>query len=124
MRRASDYDPCLRCSVDGYAEIPYNKGLRFEWDENKNEANQRKHGVPFETALRVFADPHCLLFVERIQDGEERWHAIGAVRDTFFLTVVHTYREDGKANEVVRIVSARPATRSEVKLYVKSNYGG
>ena len=59
-------------SVDGYAEIPYNKSLRFEWDEDKNEANQRKHGVPFETALRVFADPHCLLFVERIQDGEER----------------------------------------------------
>ena len=86
----------------------------------KNETNQRKHGVAFEIAIRVFADPHCLLFVERIQDGEERWHAIGAVRDTLILTVVHTYRE---SDAIIRVISARPATRSEVTLYVQAYYG-
>jgi len=59
--------------------------MRFQWDPAKDEANQKKHGVPFELAMRVFDDPHCLVFVERVQDGEERWHAIGAVRDTLIL---------------------------------------
>ena len=74
-------------------------------------------------ALLVFADPRWVLVQDRIEEGEERWHAIGVVRDTFMLVVVHTYREDAEATEVVRIISARPATRSEVKVYVKNYYG-
>jgi uncharacterized DUF497 family protein len=61
-----------------------------------------------------------LHFVERIEDGEERWHAIGLVTGSLlFLTVVHTYIE--KASEpVVRIISARRASRSERKLYAEA----
>lgn len=62
---------------------------------DKNESNQRKHGISFETAALVFEDPNRLLFIERIEEGEERWHVIGSVRESYlFLTVVHTYAEE------------------------------
>ena len=91
--------------------------MRFEWDEAKNEANQQKHGVTFLIASLVFDDPHVLLFIDRVVDGEERWHAIGQVSGALlFLTVVHTYVEE----EVVRIISARPATRKERNEYAET----
>jgi uncharacterized DUF497 family protein len=91
--------------------------VRFEWDEDKNDSNQRKHGISFETAALVFEDPDRLLFIERIEEGEERWHAIGSVRGSYlFITVVHTYAEE-EAEAVVRIISARRATPQERKLY-------
>lgn len=94
--------------------------MRFEWDEGKNESNQRKHGISFETAVLVFEDPNRLLFVERIEEAEERWHAIGSVRGSYlFLVVVHSYAEE-EAEAVVRIISARRATRHERKLYAET----
>ena len=79
-----------------------------------------KHGISFETAALVFEDPNRLLFVERIENREERWHAIGSVRGSFlFLTVVHTYIEE-QAGPVVRIISARRAKRHERKLYAET----
>jgi hypothetical protein len=54
--------------------------VRFEWDDEKNEINIRKHGIPFTTAVLIFEDPNCLTFPERIEAGETRWHAIGAVQ--------------------------------------------
>jgi uncharacterized protein len=92
--------------------------LRFEWDEPKNKSNQTKHGISFETAKLVFDDPNFLLFPDRVVEGEERWHAIGSIRGLFLVTVVHTYR-DGDA-EVVRIISARSATRQEGNRYVEA----
>jgi uncharacterized DUF497 family protein len=94
--------------------------LRFEWDENKDATNQQKHAISFEAAVRVFEDPNLLHFVERIEDGEERWHAIGFVTGTLlFLTVIHTYME--KTSEpVVRIISARRASRLERILYAEA----
>jgi uncharacterized protein len=106
--------------VDRYAGIPYSEWVRFEWDEGKNESNQRKHGISFETAVLVFEDPNRLLFIERIEEGEERWHAIGSVRGSYlFITVVHTYAED-EVEAVVRIISARRATSHERKLYAEA----
>ena len=106
--------------VAHYAESPYSGSVRFEWDENKDEVNRAKHGISFETAALVFEDANRLLFVDRVEDGEERWHAIGSVRNTFlFLTVVHTYAEE-HAEPVVRIISARRATRRERKLYAET----
>ena len=84
--------------------------MRIEWDQAKNEFNQTKHGIDFETAQLVFDDPCCVTFVERLTDGEERWHAIGSIEDIIILVVVHTYREE-LSEEVVRIISARPSTR-------------
>jgi hypothetical protein len=94
--------------------------IRCEWDEEKNKINQNKHGIDFETARLVFDDPFCVTFVERVSGGEERWHAIGSVEDIIVIVVVHTYRQDG-SDEVIRIISARRATRHERKLYVQAN---
>jgi uncharacterized DUF497 family protein len=93
--------------------------VRFEWDEAKGETNRKKHLIGFETAVLVFDDAHCLTFVERIESGEERWHAIGAVMGTVILTVVHTYRMAGP-DQVLRIISARRATPHERRLYVET----
>lgn len=93
--------------------------LHFEWDERKNRANEKKHGVGFETAQLVFDDPVCVTFVERIMSGEERWHAIGAVESLIVLVVVHTYRDEADG-EVIRIISARPASSHERRLYAKA----
>jgi uncharacterized DUF497 family protein len=48
-------------------------GIRFEWDEAKNLANQREHGISFEAAIQVFADPLHFSIPERIVNGEVRW---------------------------------------------------
>lgn len=95
--------------------------MDFEWDERKNEINRRKHGIDFETASRVFDDLHRVQFVERVEDGEERWHAIGFVLNTMLLLlVVHTYPEQGNEN-LVRIISARRASKREVRIYDEEN---
>ena len=94
--------------------------IRFEWDEEKNKINEKKHRIDFETAKLVFDDPFCITFVERVSGREERWHAIGSIEDIIVIVVVHTYRQDG-SDEVIRINSARRATRSERKLYVQAN---
>ena len=59
-----------------------------------------------------------MTFVERVTGGEERWQAIGSIEDVIVLVVVHTYRE-AASEEVIRIISARPATRRERKLYAQ-----
>jgi len=95
--------------------------MRFEWDEQKNEVNRNKHGLSFEVAARVFEDPNVFLFIDRVVGGEERWHPIGFVEDRLlFLTVVHTY-DEGEEGPIVRIISARRATRQERKLYAEAN---
>jgi len=93
--------------------------VRFEWDEQKNEHNRAKHGIDFETALLVFEDPFCVTFIERECEGEERWQAIGTIEDILLLVVVHTYPEE-EGDEVIRIISARRATRHETKLYAQA----
>jgi uncharacterized DUF497 family protein len=60
----------------------------------------------------VFDDPNCLTFLERVEDGEERWHAIGVLDGRAAVTVVHTHRPDG-SGEIIRIVSARRADAQE-----------
>lgn len=77
--------------------------MRFEWDEAKNQTNQKKHLVSFEMAMRVFDDPNVVEYPERIENGEERWHAIGFVPGSLLLllTVAHTWNEK---NQVVRIM--------------------
>ncbi len=100
------------------------EALRFEWDEAKNLSNQRKHGVSFEKASAVFLDPLYVLVQDRIKDGEPRWQTLGMVGDLVLLTVAHTSREerdDGTEVEVIRIISARPATRKERRRYEDEN---
>ncbi len=88
----------------------------FEWDEAKAKANERKHGVRFDIAIRVFADPYALTEQDRIEGGELRWQTIGAVGGFVLLMVAHTVRDEGE-DEIIRIISARKAVRKECKRY-------
>ncbi|HSZ08096.1 MAG TPA: BrnT family toxin [Steroidobacteraceae bacterium] len=93
---------------------------RFEWDPVKASINVRKHGISFDIALRVFADPLALTNLVGIEGGEERWQTIGVVEDYLLLLVAHTTREedeDGQLAEIIRIVSARTADRKERQRY-------
>jgi uncharacterized DUF497 family protein len=94
--------------------------VRFEWHEAKNRSNRAKHGIDFETAQLVFDDPHCITFVERVSGSEERWHAIGSIENIIILVVVHTYRAEN-SDQIIRIISARRATRHERSLYAQAN---
>lgn len=76
--------------------------------------------MDFETARLVFNDPHCVTFVDRVSADEKRWHAIGSIENIIVIVVVHTYREEG-ADQVIRIISARRATRHERDLYAQAN---
>jgi uncharacterized DUF497 family protein len=88
----------------------------FVWDEGKNRINRRKHGVSFDAAIRVFADPNAVSYVERLMDDEERWHTIGLAGGMALLLIVHTMGEqDGE--ETCRIISARKASLRERGLY-------
>ena len=95
-------------------------GLRFEWDEAKNRSNRRKHGVSFEEASQVFRDPLHLSTLDRVEDGEQRWRTIGSVGGCLILVVAHTIVEEGIDRgfmEIIRIISARRADRSERRRY-------
>lgn len=90
--------------------------VEFTWDERKNRANQKKHRISFETAVLVFDDPFQVSVQDREVDGEARWQTIGMVRGVHVLLVAHTVDE---AAEVVRILSARKATRRERSIYAQ-----
>jgi len=99
-------------------------GMRFEWDEAKNLANRRKHGVSFEQASRVFCDPLYVSVRDRVESGEERWQTLGLVGGFLLLIVAHTVREErdeGTSVEVIRIISARRATPKERQRYEEEN---
>ena len=98
--------------------------VRFEWDETKNLSNRRKHGVSFEEACQVFLDPLYVSVQDRIEGGESRWQTLGLVEGVLLLTVAHTVREeleDGALVDVIRIISARQATRKERRRYEDEN---
>ncbi len=92
--------------------------MRFEWDPVKARSNRRKHGVTFEQAANVFDDPDALFEQDQTDDdtGELRWQALGLAEGTILLLVAHTVREEGQ-DEVIRLISARRATRKERNRY-------
>ena len=89
-------------------------GVHFEWDSAKSDANKKKHGVTFAEAQRLFesGEDYLELFDESHSDEEERFIAIGPIKRGIAL-VVWTERSE----DVVRIISARLATKSESALY-------
>ena len=92
--------------------------MRIIWDQNKNLSNQLKHKLSFEVASLVFEDPFQINVMDRIENGEERWQTLGMVGNVVLLLVAHTFAEQGD-EEVVRIISARKATRKERQKYEK-----
>jgi uncharacterized DUF497 family protein len=94
--------------------------MRFEWDENKNRQNLRKHDVRFETAALVFDDPYAITQRDIAFDGEERWITVGAIGAGSVLLVVHAFYEEQK-EEVIRIISARAAESHERRAYEETH---
>lgn len=91
--------------------------MRFEWNEQKNQHNTAKHGISFEEARGVFEDPlHVSLLDHRFNYFEERWITIGIAGEKGIVVAAHLYFDDDD-EEVVRIISARPATKQEVAQY-------
>lgn len=89
--------------------------IRFEWDENKNQLNQRKHGVSFEEAKTVFYDEEALIRDDpEHSEEEERFIMLGLSNKANLLIVCHCYRA---SETVIRIISARKATKTESKYY-------
>jgi uncharacterized DUF497 family protein len=80
-----------------------------------------EHGVDFETASLVFADPDFMLIEDKIDEEgeqrEQRWHAIGSAGGVQLLVVVHVYREAKDGEEIIRIISARKAGERESRRY-------
>jgi uncharacterized DUF497 family protein len=86
--------------------------LKFEWDEEKDALNKRKHGVSFKSAKRVFFDPKRTEMLDKKHSlFEERWVTVG-FSDLTLLTVIFTER-----NHSVRIISARNANKKEEEVY-------
>ena len=91
--------------------------MKFEWDSKKEEINIQKHGITFEQASYVFADPYALnKYDEEHSEDEDRWLLLGTSINELLLVVVHTFK-DQDGLEFVRIISARKATKNESKEY-------
>ncbi len=90
--------------------------MRFEWNAEKSRQNHKKHGISFEIASEVFADPFCLTIPDRTIGREERFWTIGRLENLVVLVAVHTTRDE-RGEEIVRIISARKATPRERRFY-------
>ena len=89
--------------------------VKIEWDERKDSANQKKHGVSFEEAKSVFYDELAIQFYDDEHSGDEdRFIMLGMITRSRILVVCHCERQRGN---IVRIISARKATQSEKKFY-------
>jgi hypothetical protein len=82
---------------------------RFEWDEEKNLVNQRRHGISFEEASTIFEGP-VLSLEDEGQQSEVRERSYGLIGGVVVVCVIHTDR-----GGAIRIISARKATRNERK---------
>ena len=91
--------------------------VTFAWDENKNRINKKKHGVSFDEAKTVFYDDAAILFDDpEHSEDEERFLLLGMSEESNVCMVCHCYRESGS---VIRIISARKATKKEEERYVR-----
>ncbi len=90
--------------------------IRFEWDRAKASANLKKHGIAFEEAQSVFYDDYAIQFFDdEHSDSEERFLLLGMSSNAKLLLVCHCERG---SDEVLRIISARKATKRESAHYL------
>jgi uncharacterized DUF497 family protein len=89
--------------------------LSFEWDDIKAQGNLQKHGVTFEEARSVFYDENAIQFWdEDHSESEDRFLLLGLSHNLRLLIIVHCYQE---GDSIIRIISARKATKQESKFY-------
>jgi uncharacterized protein len=93
------------------------KYIHFDWDESKNKLNISKHKISFDEAKSVFYDPHARIINDpEHSQNEDRFILLGLSKNLNLLLVCHCYRS---SDEIIRIISARKATKTE-----SSQYGG
>jgi hypothetical protein len=91
--------------------------LKIEWDAAKSRGNLRKHGVSFEEAATVFYDDNALLLSDPDHSAEEdRFVLLGLSAALKLVVVCHCYRTD---DDIIRIISARKASRAERLVYTQ-----
>ena len=91
--------------------------LKFEWNDNKNKTNIKKHGISFEEASSVFQDEEALIIADyEHSDKEERFILVGFSFKANLLVVCHCYREN---DSIIRIISARKADKKEKQKYME-----
>lgn len=89
--------------------------FNFGWDNRKNQANEKKHGISFEEAKSVFYDEHArLIYDPDHSTNEDRYILLGMSLKFRILVICHCYRNQ---ESLIRIISARKATREEQKKY-------
>lgn len=89
--------------------------IRFEWDNNKNDINIKKHKISFEEASTVFYDEEALMIPDpKHSQEEERFILLGQSFKANLLVVCHCYRA---SETVIRIISARKADKRETRQY-------
>ncbi len=92
--------------------------FKFEWDPQKALSNLAKHGVAFPQAVSLFLDPLAVTVEDdEHSEGERRWVTLGLSGTGVLLTVIHTYEEMDAGSALVRVISARRATPSEMRDY-------
>ena len=95
------------------------KTIQFQWDENKNNINKRKHHISFEEAQTVFDDVEALIINDPDHSiEEERFIILGFSNQAKLLIVCHCYRAN---DSIIRIISARRATNREAKQYEENS---
>jgi len=92
--------------------------MSFEWDEDKNQINQSKHGVSFDQAVKAFDDPHAVPLedIEHSDDTEIRYGLIGMC-EVGLVFISFTFR-----GENYRLISARYASKRMEKMYVSQEF--
>lgn len=94
------------------------ESIKFEWDNNKNQINKKKHKISFEEAQTVFYDSEALVIDDpEHSEQEDRFIILGHSKKANLLVVCHCYRE---SDSIIRIISARKATTTETKYYYNS----
>jgi uncharacterized DUF497 family protein len=100
-----------------YKESGVMAELSFEWDEEKNAANIKNHGIDFLDAALIFENPTIEAIDERADYGELRYIALGLSGETV-LYVVYTWRGEN----IIRIISARRANRHDAEKYYRETF--
>lgn len=95
--------------------------IKFEWDQNKSRTNKKKHGITFEEASSVFLDESGIVFEDpEHSENEERFLILGFSESARMLLVCYCLRS---RDTIIRIISARRATKAEEQQYTEINQG-
>lgn len=92
--------------------------MKVGWDEKKNKANIKNHGVSFDEAKEILDDPfHISILDTRFDYSEERWISLGSTTKGKIIVMAYAYYLSENVEERIRIITARKATKKEREQY-------